>query len=167
MSLSWDDDSEVSRAVLSRYLRGVQADLKDYSIASNVRNHFDFMQKVTEGDSLLEIASALRDADAGDPWIARGRKAFFHGSPTSMHVIFELDRRARRLSLKEVFQLEYDVSMQFTAHPDFAEGIRALIIDKDNKPAWTPKTLEAVERAWVEEHFIASCRVEDHPLRDL
>ncbi len=85
--LPWMDDSDDNRAVLSSYLRGVEAELKNYSIVSNVRNHFDFIQKVTEGDSLLDFASALREADDGNSWIAGSRKAFFHGSPTSAHVI--------------------------------------------------------------------------------
>ncbi len=167
LTLPWSDDPQDNAAVLSRFLRGARGDLQEYSISSGVWNHFDFIQEVAEGDSLLEIAEALQTADSKDPWIAKGQKTFLNGSPTTAHLIFEMNRRARHLSLKEVFRLEYEVSMQFTAHPDFAEGVRALIIDKDNNPSWTPPSLDAVTREWVEEHFTPPCTEEKHPLRDL
>jgi Enoyl-CoA hydratase/isomerase len=38
-------------------------------------------------------------------------------------------------------------------HPDFAEGVRALLVDKDRSPRWTPATLGGVSQAYVEEHI--------------
>ena len=40
-----------------------------------------------------------------------------------------------------------------TAHGDFAEGIRALLIDKDKKPRWNPAVLDMATEAWVQKFF--------------
>ena len=42
---------------------------------------------------------------------------------------------------------------QCQRHPDFPEGVRALLIDKDRKPAWSPATFDEVTPALVDEHF--------------
>jgi hypothetical protein len=49
--------------------------------------------------------------------------------------------------------VEYRLSQAFLARHDFHEGIRAMVIDKDNAPRWDPSTLAAVTRSLVEAHF--------------
>lgn len=50
-------------------------------------------------------------------------------------------------------QLEYRLSQRFMAGPDFFEGVRALLVDKDNAPKWTPADLESVKEAAVDAYF--------------
>jgi hypothetical protein len=50
-------------------------------------------------------------------------------------------------------------------HPDFAEGVRALLIDKDNAPRWRHAGLEALPADYVAEHFVAPWPI--NPLHDL
>ena len=64
--------------------------------------------------------------------------------------ITELERALRQLRLcrslpyDEVVTLEYRLSQHCTALPDFHEGIRAVLVDKDQKPRWSPPTLAEV-----------------------
>ncbi len=54
------------------------------------------------------------------------------------------------------------------ARPDFTEGVRALLIDKDNKPQWQPRTLAEVTPQWIDGHFAAPVWPDSkHPLADL
>ena len=167
LSTTWADDALENNAILSRCLGEASGVPEEFSITPNVWKHYDFIQQATSGHDLPEIIGAINGANKEDPWMAKGQRALQSGSPTSAHVIYELYRRAKRLSLREVFRLEYGVSLQFAAHPDFAEGVRALLIDKDSNPSWTPPTLDSVTREWIEEHFAAPCPDEEHPLRDL
>ena len=48
-----------------------------------------------------------------------------------------------------MFRLEYTVALHGCAHGDFAEGIRALLIDKDRNPQWRPNRIEDVDQEWV------------------
>jgi enoyl-CoA hydratase/carnithine racemase len=140
-----DDRAAVSQLLAGRALRELPA--------SSVREHFELINELMAGDDLLAIAARLRALRHDDPWLAKAARAFTGGSPTSAALAFELQRRARDLSLADVFRLEYDVSLGCCAHPDFVEGIRALLVDKDRKPRWTPASLEDVTPALVEDHF--------------
>ena len=66
----------------------------------------------------------------------------------------EPSRRARRLgSLEEALAQEYRVSRHTSLAPDFSEGLRAQLIDKDRSPKWTPSSLAGVTPAMVEACF--------------
>jgi enoyl-CoA hydratase len=48
---------------------------------------------------------------------------------------------------------EYRIACRVSARHDFQEGVRAVVIDKDNKPAWNPASLDAVSDALIDEIF--------------
>jgi hypothetical protein len=59
------------------------------------------------------------------------------------------------MSLAEVFRLEYQASLGCCAHADFAEGIRAVLIDKDRNPSWHPATLDEITPDFIDDHLRA------------
>ena len=101
---------------------------------------------VIQGDVTLTYADL-------DGWCNRAANALAGGSPTSASLIWELHRRAVTLSLADVLRLELVVAMQCCAHPDFREGVRALLIEKGTKPRWTPERLQSISPQWLAEHF--------------
>ena len=75
-------------------------------------------------------------------------------SPTSLKVTLAAIRRARALpDLAHVLEQEFLVSCTALTAPDFAEGVRAQVVDKDRNPRWSPATLAAVAEADVARHF--------------
>lgn len=75
-------------------------------------------------------------------------------SPTAVTVTLEALRRARRMaSFEEALASEFRVSLRSIQQPDFLEGVRAQVIDKDRNPTWRPATLAEVDPAVVEAHF--------------
>jgi enoyl-CoA hydratase/carnithine racemase len=146
----WTPDAQGNRASLSRLLvRPAAATLP----ASPVRTHFDQIQQLMAGEDLQDIDTRLRSMQTDDPWMASAVTAYSQGCPTSAALAFALWQRCRHLSLAEVFRLEYTVSLGCCAHPNFAEGVRALLVDKDRNPRWMPARLEDVTPAWVDAHF--------------
>ncbi len=146
----WSDAADDNRAQLSHLLLRHAAETQ---AESRLRLHFDQINTLMAGDDLLDIAARLRGLHSDDPWLANAAATFAKGSPTSAALAFELWQRVQHLSLAEVFRLEYRVSLGCCAHPDFAEGIRALLIDKDRQPRWSPPRLEQVTPALIEDHF--------------
>ncbi|MBX3213594.1 MAG: enoyl-CoA hydratase/isomerase family protein [Labilithrix sp.] len=147
---SWSDSPRQNHAELSRVL--ARHEVRDLP-RSNVREHFDLISELMAGDDLVDIAVRLRGLRREDPWLSGAAATFAKGSPTSAALAFELRRRVKHASLADVFRLEYDVSLGCSAHSDFVEGIRALLIAKDKSPRWSPASLEEVTTELVEDHF--------------
>jgi enoyl-CoA hydratase/carnithine racemase len=163
----WSGRAEDDGAVLSRILRRFAAEAAASRPASNVAAHAEAIRRLTEGDSLAEIAAAITGYSGDDPWLKKAAASLAAGSPSSAGLMWELWHRALHLGLAEVFRLELIVSLQCCAHPDFAEGVRALLVDKDNQPQWSPRTLADLTPQWVAGHFAAPWGNAAHPLADL
>jgi enoyl-CoA hydratase/carnithine racemase len=163
LALAWSDSPRANGFALSRLLRGYRAEHAPPE--SKLRSHFDLVNAITDYDSVEEILQALESRAQSGPWLKPAAQRLRTGSPTSAKVIFEVYRRAPRLSLKEIFALELGLTMQFARHPDLREGIRARLIDKDNQPRWSPPTLGQVDDRYVEEHFASPWPPSQHPFR--
>ena len=85
-------------------------------------------------DSIAAIEAAL--AAEGTDWAWEQLTILGQKSPTSLAVTLELLRRGARQDLAQCFATELALTRTVTRHPDFAEGVRAIILDKDNNPRW-------------------------------
>lgn len=104
-----------------------------------------------EAPDVAEILARL-EAEA-DPF-AREAAVLMRGrSPTSLCIALAQMRRGPGLSLPEAIRAEYRLVTRVMAGHDFFEGVRAVLVDKDNRPAWQPADLAAVDRAAVEAAF--------------
>ena len=103
-------------------------------------------------DSVIEILARL-DA-SGVPSATAAAELIRTKSPTAVVVTLRALRQARHLrSLDEALEVEYGVACGRLTHPDFVEGIRAQVIDKDRNPHWNPASLTDVSDAEVDAHF--------------
>lgn len=104
------------------------------------------------GDSVEAILEALR-AEGGE-WAEKTLHILGKMSPSSLKITFGQIRRGAAVStFDEAMQLEYRISPRISMTADLAEGVRAVIIDKDHAPKWAPSTLDAVDAAVVESFF--------------
>ena len=114
----------------------------------HLRQHSFLINNLCSGnrlDDIYEELAALKDHD--DPWLARAASTMLAGSPGSVRLSFALQQRMRLRSLDDVFRAEYIAALACAAHGDFAEGIRALLIDKDKRPRWNPAVLDVATDA--------------------
>ena len=103
------------------------------------------------GGTVEEILLALEAAPEPD---ARAAAAEIAGNaPTSLKVTLQALRDAGRLSLEACLEMEFRVSCSITRRPDFVEGVRAAVVDKDRDPRWRPARLADVDRRDVLRHF--------------
>ncbi|GAB2944678.1 enoyl-CoA hydratase/isomerase family protein [Aquaspirillum soli] len=162
--VEWSEVAEENHGKLSKLLREFSARAEPLKPASPVRKHFDLIQQLTDGDTLAEVVEQILAHQHDDDWMKRAAKSLAAGSPTSAALSWAIAHRARHLSLAEAFQMELTLSVQCCAHPDFREGVRALLIDKDNTPKWSPATLAEVSAEHVAAHFASPWSAEEHPL---
>jgi enoyl-CoA hydratase len=104
------------------------------------------------GRATIEAIVAALEAEGGD-WAASTLETLRACSPTSLKVTVEQLRRGAELDFDRALIVEYRLSQAFLARHDFHEGIRAMVIDKDNAPRWDPSDLAGVSPELVEAHF--------------
>ncbi|QXI42530.1 enoyl-CoA hydratase/isomerase family protein [Pseudomonas wayambapalatensis] len=124
-------------------------------------------------DTLLDVADPVAAWRAvyglrhhTDPLLAKAGERLHEGCPLTGHLVWEQLHRARHLSLAQVFQMEYAMSLNCCRHPEFSEGVRARLLDKDNQPHWHWPDIGKVPAAVVEAHFVKVWEGR-HPLADL
>ena len=87
-------------------------------------------------------------------WAKKQLKIMKAMSPTSMCVTFEQLKRGKELSLGNLLAMEYRMSQKFMEGVDFYEGIRSVLVDKDNKPVWSPASVDDVDPDDVSKYFL-------------
>jgi enoyl-CoA hydratase len=115
------------------------------------------IDRLFTGDSVEGILAAL-DAEAtgqgADADFARVTAAAIRSkSPTSLKITLAQLRRGRNLDFAECMRTEFRIVSRLLLGHDLYEGIRSVIIDKDQAPLWQPSSLEAVGAAEVERYF--------------
>ena len=105
-------------------------------------------------DTVAEVLARL-DAAAreGSAFAGTSAATIRSRSPTSLTIAQALMRRGGDLGFAEAMLAEYRLAERVMRGQDFYEGVRAVIIDKDNRPAWQPATLDDVDGAAIETAF--------------
>lgn len=93
------------------------------------------------------------EAERGDAFAAKTLATLRRKSPTSLAVAFRQIREGARLSMDACMAMEYRIVSRMLKGRDFYEGIRAVVIDKDNAPKWTPADIAAVAPDAVDAFF--------------
>lgn len=165
-TIDWQDEARANASRLTQLLHGFEQQAPDRP-ESRVLAHREIITRVTDAPDVVGVQSALDVIDSDDPWLQRAIRTMAGASPTSMSVAFEQWHTGRHLSLADTFRREFAMAAQFTRHPDIAEGIRALLVDKDKQPHWSPPRLADVSAEHVAEHFRLPADYAEHPLADL
>lgn len=114
--------------------------------------HQDEIAKFFSADSVEAIVAALKAADSD--WARQQLDVLATKSPQTVKVAFrQLQLGAQFKTFAENMELEYRIACRVTRRPDFVEGVRAVIVEKDNAPRWSPPTLEGVSDELLDEIF--------------
>jgi len=109
------------------------------------------------GGSVEEILAALAaEAAAGGVharWAAETHAGLLTKSPTSLKITLCQLMIGRDYDLEAALSLEYRLTQHVMAAHDFYEGVRAMLIDKDQAPRWQPVTLAEVSDSMVDAYF--------------
>ncbi|KAI0381824.1 ClpP/crotonase [Hypomontagnella monticulosa] len=100
-------------------------------------------------DNVADIIAALKEEEGPTKeWAEKTLATLHQRSPTSVHVTLRQMREGRKWSITETYEREHKMSAKFMRHPDFAEGVTALLISKEKpkpKPKWQPASLEDIQ----------------------
>lgn len=145
--------NERAPAVVSGVLRHFEQQSQNALPESQVRNSFDDINRLTDADSLEEVVGQLKDVSGNEGWVNRAVRSLAAASPTSLAVFWRHLHNSRHDSLKEVLDKELVLSQKCLEKGEFAEGIRALLIDKDKQPRWRYASLAEIDNTWIDDFF--------------
>jgi enoyl-CoA hydratase len=121
-----------------------QASSGDLAITQSVAACFQY----TQPDHIL---MALRSLD--NAWSQETLRVLAQKSPLSLSVTLAQLEKAASMTLADCLAMDYCLTSHFMKGVNFYEGVRALLIDKDNAPHWEPLTLEEVRPKDVSAYF--------------
>jgi len=102
----------------------------------------DWIDHCYRGEDAAAILTALTGHE--DPRARQTAKVIATRSPLSVAVTLTALRRAADMSLSQVLDQDLVLGKAFAAHSDFAEGVRAVLVDKDHNPQWRHEDVAAV-----------------------
>eukprot|EP01100_Stratorugosa_tubuloviscum_P014495 TRINITY_DN780_c0_g3_i1.p1 TRINITY_DN780_c0_g3~~TRINITY_DN780_c0_g3_i1.p1 ORF type:complete len:376 (-),score=176.69 TRINITY_DN780_c0_g3_i1:671-1798(-) len=113
-------------------------------LIDNVEKHFS-------KNSVEQIIESLQSNS--NEWSNKTLNSLRSVSPTSLKVVYQQLNYGSKLDLAECLKMEFRMVHAFLNAKDFFEGVRALLIDKDNKPNWLPARLEQISDNDVQQYF--------------
>ncbi|XP_064289919.1 3-hydroxyisobutyryl-CoA hydrolase, mitochondrial isoform X2 [Passer domesticus] len=113
--------------------------------------HMEKINSLFSANSMEEIVKKLKQD--GSPFAMKQLETINKMSPTSLKLTLRQLREGASMSLQEVLRMEYRLSQACMKGHDFYEGVRAVLIDKDQSPKWKPAALEEVSDEFVDSCF--------------
>ncbi|MGB6310245.1 MAG: enoyl-CoA hydratase/isomerase family protein [Steroidobacteraceae bacterium] len=159
-ALNWSEDhaGDLRRFIHARAALGLPAPSLSV-LRPGIDAHFS---RPTVPAILASLDSETRPEFAD--WARQSAKLLRSRSPTMLGVTLRQLQRGKDLSLAACFRMELSMAQQCFEQGDFLEGVRALIIDKDNTPHWKPDRIEEVTDTMVEAFFRNRWTAAGHPL---
>ena len=143
--------AELAAALESEPADTAVARFTEQAPPSSLEAQREWIDACYSSDDAEEIVRRLRTI--GGEAAAEAADTITAKSPTAVKVALESLRRVRGLSLAQALEQEYRVGLRFLSGPDFREGIRAQVVDKDRTPHWQPATLPDVTQDDVGSYF--------------
>ncbi len=161
---SWHRDPTRNR----RELTGLLQSFAEPQVGGGpLRENLDLINTLCSHDEAVDIVHAITTLASEDDWLKRASATLAAGSPTTAVLTVALQRRLKLASLAEVLRAELVASLACAARPDLAEGIRALLIDRDKQPKWRPARVADVTAESIDGFFTSPWPAHAHPLADL
>ena len=159
LALPWSEDQAGNSATLEEWLdKLARPDQPDSELARVPERDINY-------DDLSGEVAAVYALQGTSDWIDRGISNLKNGCPTTAGIVLEQLKRVRDMSLADSFRMELTVATHCAQNKDFHEGVRALLIDKDNQPKWQFGDIDHLPRDHVLSHFEPPWA--QHPLADL
>lgn len=132
----------------------VSAVLDSFAVKPETSKLSNFRHQIADcfdASSINEIIVRLEELNSD--WSRHTLKKLQSKSPISLKVTFEQLRRAVNMKFDDIMNMEFNIASQFLRTPDFYEGVRAAVIDKDQSPHWQPASLKTVTDEMVQKFF--------------
>jgi enoyl-CoA hydratase/carnithine racemase len=150
--LSLSNNDEENHQLITAQMNNLKAAPKTLPL-SPVKQNLVILEEACRHDSLSMLTQAISAFDDENSWLARAKNLLADGSALSTLMIYEQLKRHRYADLQSAFMSELVLITNMVRYPDFAEGVRALLIDKDKQPKWVFEHVSQVPCTLLESFF--------------
>jgi enoyl-CoA hydratase len=112
--------------------------------------HRQEIDSIFYGSSVEEFISRMQ---AGTAWARGVAQTLTSRSPTSLKLTLKALREAKTLDFDDCMKMEYRLTLRVLGAHDLYEGVRALLIDRDQQPRWDPDSLAGVTDEQIDSYF--------------
>lgn len=162
---NWQQENQLNYALVTEVIAEVNQQTEPATESYLQQNQL-LISQLMDG-SLEDIIDRMTAFDTQDKCLARAQKTFLAGSPLSWYLIYQQSLIGKSLDLASCFCVELGWSLNCCTFGDFAEGVRALLIDKDKSPNWQYKSLSEIPQAIKDKMITSPWAAHRHPLKDL
>ena len=99
------------------------------------------------------MEAILQQLQRGGDWAKRVGQDLASKSPTSLKLTLKALREARKLDFDACMKMEYRLTLRVLRGHDLYEGVRAILLDRDQQPRWKPASLAEVSDADIDRYF--------------
>lgn len=163
-TIEWQNDPAVNSDLVSKCLSDLAEKVECSADPGFIESRLADINALCDGDSQA-LYQHFVELETDDKWLAKARDGILHGSPLALLWIDRQLEISRDMSLAEVFNSELLLGTNIVRHPEFAEGVRALLIDKDRNPKWQFSSLAEVPASLLDSFFESPWP--ENPLVDL
>ena len=164
-SQNWQPNPEHNHKTLTTLL--MEFDIKAEMPASNIKNHREIIASLANTERVESAVINILDEQTEDKWFNRAQASLKHGSALSAQLVFNQLKHGKLLSLADCFRFELGLSVHCAAIGEFTEGVRALLIDKDNQPNWMFDSVTDVDQGLITKMMTSPWTEQTHPLSAL
>lgn len=165
--VSWEDSKQVNHDLLSRLLQQFEQKSLTLQPVSQIEAHQALITRLIEKDNLIDIFDAISREETQAKWLTRAQKSLKNGSALSAQLAYIQLQKGKELSLADCFRMELNLAVKSGCFGEFLEGVRALLIDKDNSPKWKFDSIALIDQNIVKWFFQSKWSESEHPLANL
>lgn len=148
----WSDDATKNHQMLNALLGQLH---HNHTLPTGwLLPHRDEIERMMQQAGDLAAFDTLARLGFNIEYIQQAFKTYIAGSPTSAAITWHMANQVENMSFDEVMDLEYIVAIHCSHNGEFAEGVRALLIDKDKNPKWQ-YTPDSLPDGYIKSHFKA------------
>lgn len=163
--LRWCDDPDWNRQQVTELLTDIEAVQGVALGPSHLKQAREWIDRSCGHAEPDRVARKICGYRGNQAWLQEASMGMRRGAASAAKLIFRQLAQGRGLSLKDVFRMELILAVNRIRDPEFAEGVRACLLDRDRDPRWCYRSIADVPDAEIDALFSAPWQV--HPLEHL
>lgn len=165
LRLGWCDDEQSNHEMLTDALTDWEAEQGMCLSDAPLKEHRKWIDQHCEAQCAVQLGKAFQQRGRADPWLQDAAAGLARGAASSLALIVAQFAACANKSLAEVLRIEMVLAANRLRDPEFAEGVRARLMDRDRDPHWCYQCPSEVPDQ--ELSALLSSPWERHPLADL